>query len=226
MNKKNDDVLKVQSTRFSKAEERANYISHGIGAVLGLVGLVAMLATLSSAGNIWNIVAILVYGLSLVILFSSSFLNHWLPSGKAKEFFFSFDQMAIYFLIAGTYTPIVVIGFGDTQGWIYLGIEWGLFLVGVLFKIFQKHNYEGSVDIFSIISYVIMGWLIIVDIPYAISHLSLEGFLWVIGGGIAYTVGTFFFKMTKVPFHHLAWHLFVLIGAGMHFGVIWFYVIH
>lgn len=217
--------MNTPPVRFTPQEEKANYVTHGAGAMLGVVALIAMLAVTISRGSLVSTMAVFVYGLSLIVLFTSSALNHWLPAGDIKEKFFTFDQIAVYFLIAGTYTPISVIAFQGTQGMIYLGIEWALFVAGVFFKLRQTHTFEKGVDVFSILTYVIMGWLIFIDIPFAISRLSLPGFLWIAGGGLAYTVGTVFFKLERLRWNHLIWHLLVLTGAAMHFVAIWFYVL-
>ncbi len=219
------ESIHLAAARFSRGEEQANYLSHGAGALLSVAALAAMLIKVVSSGKALSIAAVLIYGITLVVLYTSSMLNHWLPPGNAKEFMFSFDQVAVYMLIAGTYTPFALIAFEGTQGWVYFGIEWGLALAGTVFKIFQKQQYEKSVDYISIVTYVVMGWLIFADIPYAISRLTLPGFLWIVGGGLFYTTGIIFFKLEKLPYNHLVWHIFVLAGSALHFTAIWFFVL-
>ena len=211
--------------RFTFGEELANAISHLAGAVLSLVAYAFMLAYALQHGTIWHIVGVTVFAFSLIFLYVSSTLNHWLPDGKGKQVFYTIDQIAIYLLIAGTYTPMALIAFRDTVGWYYMGIEWGIALAGIVFKIVQKRNFVKSVDSFTIISYVVMGLLIVVNIPLAIEVLSLAGFLFIMGGGVFYISGILFYRWTSLPYSHLVWHIFVILGSAMHFIAIYFYAI-
>lgn len=217
--------MSLESNRFSYGEELANAISHCVGAILSVSALILMIIFSSKNGGVWHLASSIVFGTSLIFLYLSSTLNHWLPKGKGKEFFFTTDQIAIYLLIAGTYTPLSLIAFHGIQGWIYFGIEWGLAFTGILLKILKPTKFEKSVNYFIIISYLIMGWLIIVDIPAIIQNISLNGFLWIISGGFFYTAGIVFFKLEKMKFHHLIWHLFVLLGSISHFISIYWFVL-
>lgn len=213
------------SKHFSFGEERANAISHLVGALFSIAALVLMLVYSIQNGTGWHIAGSLVFALSMLFLYLSSTLNHWLPMGKGKQFFFTIDQIAIYLLIAGTYTPFALIAFRDTVGWYYFAIEWGLALAGIIFKFAQQRRYERSVDTFSIISYVVMGLLIMVNVPLAIEVLSLQGFLFVVLGGFFYVSGILFYRWHKIPYNHLIWHIFVILGSLMHFFAVYFYVL-
>jgi hemolysin III len=211
--------------RFTKNEELANAISHLVGAVLGVVGLVLMIAYSLRDGSGWHLAASIVYGSALVVLYLSSTFNHWLPEGKAKEFFFTFDQIAIYILIAGTYTPLALIALHGTLGWVIFGIEWGFALVGILIKIFKPTKFNQGVSLFFILAYILMGSLVFFASKQVIDAVSLSGFIWVIVGGVFYAGGTVFYKMKSVKFIHLVWHLFVIAGSVAHFIGIYFYVL-
>lgn len=211
--------------RFTSAEERANYLSHGFGALLALIGFIFLLIKVIPMNNVLYTSAIFVYGFSLTLLYTASFLNHWLPAGQAKDFMFSLDQVAVYFLIAGTYTPFALIAFSGKQGWIYFFVEWFLAIGGIILRLLQTRKYEQSVNYLAIISYVIMGWLILADVSFAVERLSLNGFYWIIGGGLVYTLGILFFKMERVHFHHLIWHIATLTGSAMHYIAVYKYAL-
>lgn len=211
--------------RFTKGEELANAISHLVGAILGLVGLILMIAYSLKNGNGWHLAASIVYGSALIILYLSSMFNHWLPEGKAKEFFFTFDQIAIYILIAGTYTPLALIALHGTLGWVIFTVEWAFALVGILIKIFKPTKFNQGVSLFFIIAYIVMGSIVFFATRQVIDAVSLSGFLWVVFGGIFYIGGTIFYKIKTVKFIHLAWHLCVMAGSAAHFIGIYFYVL-
>jgi len=216
--------MEITNLRFSKGEELANAISHLVGAILGAIGLVLMIVYSVQKGSGWHLAAAIVYGSTLVVLYLSSMFNHWLPEGRAKEFFFNFDQIAIYFLIAGTYTPLALIALHGTLGWIIFGVEWGFALIGTLIKIFRPTKFNQGVSLFFIIAYIVMGSLAFVATKQVIDAVSLSGFIWVIVGGIFYAGGTIFYKIKNISFIHLAWHLCVIAGSVAHFVGIYFYV--
>jgi len=215
--------MKLANNRFSKGEELANAISHLVGALLGLFALVVMLHYSIIYGTGWHVAASIVFGLSLFTLYLSSAFNHILPPGKIKDFFFNFDQIAIYILIAGTYTPFTIVALHGTLGWIMFGIEWGLATIGIALKIFKPTEFKNGVNTFYIASYVIMGWLIVIAVPSVIEAMTWAGFWWIVIGGLFYTLGIIFFKMEKVKYSHLVWHLFVLFGSISHFIAVYYY---
>ncbi len=211
--------------KFTKTEELANAISHFSAALLSVAGLVLMIHNSSLYGNAGHIITTSVFGASMIILYFSSTMTHILPAGRAKDRFFNFDRIAIYFLIAGTYTPLTLIAVGGTIGWIMFGVEWGFVLVGTLLILFKPGDFNTGVNTFYVISYAVMGWLVLIVIVPLIHSLPVMGWLFILLGGLSYTLGIVFFKIIKFPYHHLVWHLLVMAGSFFHFIAILFYVI-
>lgn len=211
--------------RFTRGEEIANAISHGLGALFGLTALVLMIIFTALKGNAWHIVSLTIYGSTLFILFLSSTLNHSLRPGKAKDFFHNFDQVAIYLLIAGTYTPLALVELKNDWGWTMFGIEWGLALAGIIIKMLVPNKFEKGVNYFTMISFIVMGWLLLFFILPIIRQVPMPAIILIFLGGGLYSLGTIFFKMEKMPYHHLVWHIFVLGGSVLHFIAIFRYLI-
>ncbi len=215
-----------ENRRFTKKEEVANSISHGLGAVFAIVALVLLAVFSSRFGTVWHIVSFSIYGSMLVLLYLSSTFNHSLKFGtKAKDFFHNFDQIAIFLMVAGTYTPLALVVIRDDWGWVMFGVEWGLALTGILLKVFMPNKFEKGVNIFYVISYIIMGWLLLLFlIPlYKNMHPMGMGFIF-IGGGL-YTLGVIFFKLEKIRYSHLLWHLMVIAGSVCHWVAIFVYAL-
>jgi hemolysin III len=212
-------------TRFSDKEDLANAISHSAGAVLSLAALVIMVVFSSKNGNAWHIVSGSVFGFSMIFLYSSSAIAHWLKEGKWKDAFFTLDQIAIFILIAGTYTPLSLIALHGAVGWVVFGIEWGLALIGIMRLLSRKNIFESGVGILDILIYVAMGWLVLLFSGPVLKNIPVAGFIWIITGGLFYSIGILFFKIAKFPFHHLIWHLLVIAGTFSHFIAVFFYVL-
>jgi hemolysin III len=213
------------SRKFSKGEEQANAFSHLFGTLLATVGLVLMIYQSLSTGNPLHIITSSVFGSTMVILYFSSTMTHILPVGRIKDLFFNLDRIAIYFLIAGTYTPISLVAIGGTLGWVIFAIEWGIALTGALLIIFSPGDYKTGVNTFYVISYAVMGWLFLVAIVPVTQRLPTMGWLWILIGGACYTLGIAFFKLFKFPYHHLIWHLLVIAGSLSHFFAVFFFII-
>ena len=214
------------NNRFTKGEEIANSISHGLGAVFAIVALVLMAVFSSRYGTTWHIVSFVIYGSFLVLLYLSSTLNHSLPFGtKAKDFFHNFDQIAIYLFIAATYTPIALVVIRNDWGWVMFGIEWGLALTGVIFKIFIPNKFENGVALFYVAAYVIMGWLFLMFLIPIYKHMYPMGIGFIFIGGACYTLGVLFYKMNKIKYNHLIWHLMVIAGSVCHWIAIFRYTL-
>jgi hemolysin III len=211
--------------KFTQGEELANAISHLVGALLGIAALVLMVIYSSRVGTTWHIVSTAVFGSTLVILYLSSMFTHWLPSGRTREFFFTMDQVAIFMLIAGTYTPIALISLHGPFGWVIFGIEWGLALIGIILKLLRPVRYSEGVGLYNVILYVSMGWLVLIALAPLIRKLPLMGWLWIIIGGLFYSAGIYFFRVARFRYAHLVWHLMVLAGSISHFTAIFFYII-
>ena len=215
----------INKKRFSDREDLANALSHMAGAILALAGLVLMVVFSALKGTAVHIISSSVFGLSMLFLYTASSVAHWLPEGKRKDAFFTMDQVAIFILIAGTYTPLSLLALHGAVGWIVLSIEWSLALIGILRLIFRKNLFESGVGVLDIIIYVLMGWLIVIVSGPVLKSIPLMGYLWIIIGGLFYTLGVIFYRITKFRFHHLVWHLFVIGGTASHFVAIFFYVL-
>jgi hemolysin III len=214
-----------KNIKFSRGEELANAISHFSGALLAVAGLVLMIHFSLVNGNVWHVVSSSIFGASMIVLYFSSTMTHILPMGRAKDRFFNFDRIAIYLLIAGTYTPIALITLNGPLGWVIFGIEWGLALLGTIMILSRPGDYNTGVSTFYVVSYVVMGWLILIAIVPVMNSLPPMGTAWIIIGGLCYSLGILFFKVIKFPYHHLVWHLLVLAGTVSHFFAVFFYMI-
>jgi len=201
-------------------EERLNAVTHGIGALLGIAALV-LLVVFNSDKTDWSLFSVVVYGLSIIILFSSSTLYHAVQVEKHKHYLRIIDHVSIYLLIAGTYTPVALIALEQSKGWPIFWVVWGIALLGLILKIF----FTGRFEFFSVMLYLIMGWLIVIDFSNLANYIGSNGTLMLFTGGLFYTLGIVFYAINKIPFNHVIWHLFVLGGAICHFLLVFFYVI-
>jgi hemolysin III len=202
-------------------EERLNALTHGVGALLALVGLIILIAASRLHGDIWRLVSSCIYGASLVLLYLASTLYHSFTDEKLKYIFKIFDHAAIYVLIAGTYTPFLLVLFRGAAGWTFLGVVWGLALIGVVFQVFYVNRFK----LLSTICYMGMGWLMILLLKPLVAALPTSGLYWLIGGGLLYTVGALFYLFRWFPYNHMVWHLFVLAGSAAHFITVYYYVL-
>lgn len=206
---------------FSKGEEIANSITHGIGALLSIAALVILIVYSSIYGNAWHVVSFTLFGATMVLLYFSSTLVHSFPRGKVKNLFEVFDHSSIYFFIAGTYTPFLFLAIKGWLGWTLFGIVWGLAIGGTVFKAFFVKKYLFT----STILYVVMGWLIVFAWSKLVENVHPNGILLLVIGGILYTVGAVFYVWRGFKFHHAVWHLFVLAGTATHFFAVLFYLL-
>ena len=213
------------NNKFTRREELANAISHLLGTLLAVTGLVLMITYSMIHGNVWHVVSTSIFGATMIILYSSSTLTHILPMGKAKDFFFNFDRIAIFLLIAGTYTPIALVTLNGPLGWVIFGLEWGFAVVGISMILIRPGDYNSGVNTFYVVSYALMGWLILIAIAPLIKILPAMGSMWILIGGLSYTLGIVFFKLIRFPYHHLVWHLLVIAGTISHFIAVFFYII-
>jgi len=201
--------------------ERFNSISHLVGAVFALVGLVLLVVQASLQGDPWKIVSSSIYGATLLLLYTSSTLYHSFQGGT-KKVFRTFDHLSIYLLIAGTYTPVTLVTLRGGWGWSMFGVVWGLALAGIALESFSNERKH----LLTMLIYVLMGWLILIALKPLILLLPLMGFIWLVLGGLFYTIGIVFYVFDKKIRHfHGIWHLFVLAGSLCHFFTIFFYVI-
>ena len=212
--------------RFTKTEEFANAISHFIGLILAIAGTTTIVVFAVVRGDIWLVISTVIFSATLILLYFSSTMNHSLAAGKSKDFFHNFDQIAIYLLIAGTYTPIALSVIRHEWGWIMFGIEWSLAIPGILVKSFIPNKFERGVNIFIIASYVIMGWLLLFFLIPLINNFSTASMILLFAGGFFYTFGIIFFKMENLKFSHLYWHLMVFGGSVCHWLSIFLFVLN
>lgn len=216
---KNDS--QIQEEFFTTGEEVANSIIHGFGMLFSLAALVLMIIFSALEGTAWHVVSTSIFGVTLLLLYTSSTLYHALTNRKAKNLFEIFDHSSIYLLIAGTYTPFTLVTLRGPLGWTIFGIVWGMAVLGILFKIFFVKRFV----FLSTLIYIIMGWMIIIGINPLMQNIDPKGIFWLVTGGILYTLGTVFYIWRKFRYHHAVWHLFVLAGSFCHFWCVLFYVI-
>lgn len=197
--------------------EKLNSISHLVGAVLALVALGALLSVGIQTGDLWVLSSFAVFGLTMVLLYTMSTLYHSFHPPKLKKLFQLFDHISIYLLIAGTYTPYMLVSLRDGNGWLIMSIVWSLAALGVLSELLLSGR---AVKIGQVIIYLGMGWAIAFDLDSLRAVLPQAGMFWLTAGGIAYTAGVVFYvldKMNKLPHAHGIWHAFVLAGSSCHF---------
>lgn len=206
---------------FSFSEEIWNTITHGIGFILSIVALFLLVFFSTIKGDVLEIVAVSIYGVTLMVLYGSSTLYHAVTHTEVKQLLQKFDHSAIYFLIAGTYTPILLLRVGGVEGWSIFTIEWFIALIGIILKF----RYPNRFEILSLVSYVLMGWLIVVIFDTFKSSIDATGLWLIVAGGIAYTGGIVFYVKDNINYFHAIWHLFVLLGSVLHFFAILFYVV-
>ena len=210
-----------QVNHFSLAEEVWHAVTHGIGFVLSIVALALLVSFATLSSSALHITAATIYGVSLIIMYGSSTLYHALTHTKAKQLFQKFDHSAIYFLIAGTYTPILLITIGSSIGWTLFTVEWTIAIVGIAIKFI----FPGRFEIASLVAYVFMGWLIVFAFGTFKSNIDSVGFWLILSGGIAYTSGIIFYVKDKIPYYHAVWHIFVMLGSILQFFAILLYVV-
>lgn len=209
----NSEALEEQRAQ-SFGEELANAISHGVGALGAVVAIPILVVTAARDGDAANIVGATVFGATLLLLYLASTIYHALPAGKAKRVFAILDHGAIYLLIAGTYTPFTLGVLRGPWGWSLFGAVWGLALVGVFAKAKFGTRYQGL----STGLYLAMGWLVIIAFQPMIKLVPVPGLLWLVAGGLCYTLGVVFFVFdSSVRYAHFIWHIFVFSGSLCHF---------
>ncbi|NMM38218.1 MAG: hemolysin III family protein [Glaciimonas sp.] len=201
--------------------EKFNSISHLIGAVLAAIGSVLLIVLAARLGDPWKIVSFSIYGAMLLTLYVGSTVYHS-ARGPAKDVLRKFDHCAIYLLIAGSYTPFVLVTLRGAWGWSLFGAVWGLALLGIV----QEIWFAKGARLLSLIIYILMGWLALVAIMPLISALTLAGFAWLAAGGLLYTIGIIFYVYdTRIRHGHGVWHLFVLGGSACHYFAVLLYVV-
>lgn len=212
--------MKASPASYDPLEEKINFISHAIGAVLAVIGAILLIIK-GAAYPMAQWIGLWVYGLSLVLLFTASSLYHFAETPERRGWFKKLDHTAIYYLIAGTYTPFLSIALPTQKAHYLLIALWVIAAIGTLFKLVFIHHFQKI----SLFAYLAMGWLALLVIDDMRTYLSDQSLSLLIIGGLAYTIGALFYALKKVRYTHAIWHIFVLIGAGSHFLSIYLYVL-
>lgn len=207
--------------RFSIGEEIANSAIHGAGALLSVAALAVMTVAAARRGSIWHVVSVVIFGSSMVLLYTFSTVYHALTNRRAKGVFEFLDHAGVFLLIAGTYTPFALVALHGWIGWTIFGVIWGLFAAGVVYKAF----FLRKAVIVSTLLYVAMGWVVVLAFKPLMESLVGQGVFWLALGGVFYTGGTVFYIWRRVRYHHALWHLFVIAGTACHFVCVMFYVL-
>ncbi|AWN17364.1 hemolysin III family protein [Salinisphaera sp. LB1] len=212
---------RVNSSGYTLGEEIANAVTSGIGTALSIAGMVILVVYAALYGTVWHIVAVSIFGTSLIFSHLASTLYHSIAPPRAKGVFRVIDHLAIYFLIAGTYTPFTLVNLRGVWGWSLLGLVWALGLAGVVIKTTSLRH----VRYLSTSFYVAMGWTVVLVIRPLLENVAAGGIWLLLAGGVAYTVGVVFYAWDRMPYNHAIWHVFVIAGSACHFFAVLFYVI-
>jgi hemolysin III len=207
--------------RHLHIEEFANCVTHGIGLLMSLAGFVTLVALAYLRGSAWHIIGCVIYGLTLIAVYATSTLYHSFQKPRLKHIFLIADQVAIYLLIAGTYTPFMLVNLRGPWGWTLLTLVWALAICGVGCRVGMAERGEA----FTMPLYLAMGWLAIIAVKPIFASVPLGGLAWIGAGGLAYMIGLIFFAWKSLPFHHTIWHLFVIVGSVCHYFAVMFYVL-
>jgi len=207
--------------KYSLGEEIAHSVSHGIGALLGVVGLIVMLWLAFECGDVWHVVSVSIYGASMILLYSASTLYHALTNPRAKRFFQLMDHAAIFLLIAGTYTPFLLVNLRGPWGWTLFIIIWSIALGGVLLEILKKER----VKWLSLSLYLGLGWMALVAVKPMLELVNTTGLLLLLVGGLLYSLGVIFYVRKQMVYHHAIWHVFVLAASIAHYFAVIYGVI-
>ncbi|WP_096435807.1 PAQR family membrane homeostasis protein TrhA [Alteribacter populi] len=210
----------TETHTFTKKEEIANAVTHGIGVVFGVAALTLLIVFASMYGTASHVISFTIYGITLLLMYVCSTLLHSFKQGKVKNVFEILDHSAIYLFIAGTYTPLMVIVVDGVLGWVLLSVVWTMAAVGIVFKVFFVKKFIFLSTMF----YIAMGWMVVFVLNPIATKVEMGGIILLVTGGLLYTVGTVFYIWRKFRFHHAVWHLFVLAASITHFLSILLYV--
>lgn len=210
----------MQTENEFRKEEKLNTLSHGLGAILAVVGMFLLLSQNSNKTEYAGL-SIVIYSITLISMFGVSAVYHYSKNHELKRKLRILDHINIYFLIAGTYTPVALITLVNGNGWTIVYAVWGIAAFGTLFKLF----YTGKYEFLSLLLYVAMGWLIVLDFENLIDYTPAIGVRLLFLGGAFYTLGIIFYAIQRIPYNHFIWHLFVLGGAVSHWLMIYLSVV-
>ena len=218
-------LAKREMPVYTRGEEMMNMVTHIVGGGFGVIILVVTVLVSALHGNVWGIVSSAIYGFSMICLYTVSSVYHGLNMNLGKRVMQVIDHCTIYFLIAGTYTPILLAGIrvnDPALAWAVFGVEWGLAALGITLNAIDLRKYR----VFSMICYLCMGWMIIISLKACITAMTRDGFIWLLAGGIAYTVGAILYGVGKlIRYFHAIFHIFVVVGSILQAVGIVFYVL-
>lgn len=213
--------FKTVPVAYPPREELANRLTHGLGVAFSVAGLVLMVVFSARHGDAWHVVSSAIFGTTLVLLYGSSTLYHSFRSERLKVLLQKFDHAAIFLLIAGTYTPFMLVTLRGPWGWSLFGVVWGFALAGVALKF----RFAGRGNLVSTLIYIAMGWLVMIALKPLIAALPAGGLKLLVAGGLCYTGGAAFYLWRRLPYNHAIWHLFVLGGSACHWAAVFVYVV-
>jgi hemolysin III len=206
---------------YSRGEETANRLTHALGAAFSVAGLVLMVVYSARYGDVWQVVSTAIFGATLVLLYTASTVYHSFQDERLSRVLQKFDHAAIFLLIAGTYTPFVLVTLRGPWGWSLFGVIWGMAAIGVVLKFWHA----GRFTVLSTLIYIIMGWLVLIALKPLSAALPAGGMRLLVAGGLCYTGGAVFYLWRRLPYHHAIWHLFVLGGSVCHWASVFWYVV-
>ncbi len=214
----------VQNTakRYTLGEEIFNSVTHGTGGLLAIAGTVVLIVFAVIYSNAWGVVSSAIYGASMIILYTMSTLYHAITNQKAKKFFRIMDHNTIFFLIAGTYTPITLVSLRGVIGWVLFGVVWGAAILGIVFNSINLEKYKKI----SLVCYVLMGWAVVFAIKPMLENVTEISLIFLLIGGVFYTVGIVFYVIKRIKYFHSIWHLFTIAGTVFHYFSILLIMIH
>lgn len=218
MKEKQQKPLPVEdiTKRYTLGEEIFNAVSHGTGGLLAIAGTVVLIVFAAIYSDAWGVVSSAIYGASMIILYTMSTLYHAITNKKAKTFFRIMDHNTIFLLIAGTYTPITLMPLRGPTGWTIFGVVWGATVVGIILNSIDLEKFRKP----SVVCYIAMGWVIIFAIKPMIEFVPKTSLIFIMVGGIFYTVGIIFYVLKKIKYFHSIWHLFTIGGTVFHYFAI------
>lgn len=205
------------STADTPGEELANAVTHGLGIAFSVAGLATIVTYASRRGDAWCVTATAIFGATLVLLYTASTVYHSFRDEALKRLLRKFDHASIFLLIAGTYTPFLLVNLRGPWGWSLFGVIWGLAMAGVTMKFW----FTGRFRTISTLLYLAMGWLIVIATRPMLAAVAPMGLWLLLAGGLCYSAGTVFYLWKRLRYHHAVWHLFVLGGSACHFGAVW-----
>ena len=211
--------MSYQPSKYTLGEEIAHAITHGVGAALAIAGLAVLMVAAATRGEgAWQVVPCAIYGAAMILMFTTSTLYHSFPWPRVKRVFRVLDHEMIFLMIAGSYTPFVLITLRGALGWTLFGVVWGIAAAGLVFQGFFTGRFKGA----STALYVVMGWIIVFALKPLLEQMSPAGIRWLVAGGLCYTLGAVVYLFKRVKYHHAIWHLAVLAGGACHyFAILW-----